>query len=218
MTLGLNALDIDGVIESDTGVILEAIHDFYNHLYRNSNTKSDEEILNFLNKIPSLPRILQDTTSMVQPFSVSEVESAIKALCPGKSPGSDGLTSEFYKHFEQELSGILCDVFNALLDHGSLSDSQKLAIIILLFKKGSTFQLGNYRPISLTNADYKILAYILTMRLTPMLLDIISSSQTAYMKNCFIGTNIHCIQDMIDHMALHNRSGLVLFLDFSKGL
>ena len=76
--------------------------------------------------------------------------------------------------------------------------------------------LGNYRPISLTNADYKILVYILTARLEPHLTDVIAVNQTAYMKNCFIGMNIHSIQDMIDYLHQKNLSHLILFLDFKK--
>ncbi len=140
-------------------------------LYANSDVKMDNEIQWFLAAIPSLPRIMQDTTGLVQPISITEVEAAIQALWNGKSLGSDGLTSKFFKHFEQELSVILCDVFNAVLQTGLLSDSQKLAVIILLFKKGNAHHLGNYRPISLSNADYKILAYILTARITPILPD-----------------------------------------------
>ncbi len=36
---------------------------------------------------------------MTQPITSNEVEMAIKKLCPGKAPGLDSLTADFYNHF-----------------------------------------------------------------------------------------------------------------------
>ena len=88
-------------------------------------------------------------------------------------------------------------------------------IIILLFEKGDPLQVPNYRPISLTNNDYKILVYILADRLSSCLLDIIQPLQTAFMRERFIGTNICAVQDWIDHLQESQSSG-VIFLDFQK--
>ncbi len=123
------------------------------------NAQDVSQVEQFLQQIPSLPKILQDTSNLT---------------------------------------------------------TQQLAIIILLFKKGNTKLLGNYCPISLTNSDYKILAYILTSRIENHLTEIISVNQTAYMKGRFIGCNIHSIQDAITHFDKHKLSHLVLFLDFKK--
>lgn len=179
---------------------------------------TDNEIDLFLQKIPSIPHVSLATDDLLSPMTVTEVEDAIKKLCLGKTPGSDGLTSEFYKHFCQDTSAILCDVFNAILDHGELSPSQKLTIIILLFKKGYKDQLENYRPISLTNIDNKILAYILVGRLSPHLESLISQNQTAYMLGCFIGNNIRSVQDLISNQEKTNPDGLILFWTFTRHL
>ncbi len=74
--------------------------------------------------------------------------------------------------------------------------------------------MGNYCPISLTNCDYKILAYILMGRLDDFLPNIIHPNQTAYMKNRFIGTNIHSVQDVMSDSV--SSGTIVLFLDFHK--
>ncbi len=66
------------------------------------------------------------------------------------------------------------------------------------------------------NADYKILAYILTAWLCDQLTFLVSPNQTAYMKGHFIGTNIKSVQDMINYTAKNNLDHLVLFLDFKK--
>ena len=119
-----------------------------------------------------------------------EIHAAIMKLKPGKAPGSDGLTAGFYQKFTGILALVLKEVFNKAFEIGYLSPSQHLAIVVLLFKKGLHILPTNYRPISLTNLDYKILAYILTGRIKDSLLEIIYPSQMAYMPGQFLGTNI----------------------------
>ncbi len=215
-TQGIQSLSVAGVTTSDVSVVLPAIKDFYESLYSNHDTEAQQEIDNFLNEIPSLPHILSDTSVLLQPISLKEIEKAIAALCPGKSLGSDGLTAEFYKHFEERISSILHSVFQEVWKVGTLSDSQRLAVIILLFKKGDPLYLNNYRPISLTNVDYKVLAYVLSHRMQTFLSEIISVNQTAYMPGHFINTNIHNVQDTMNFFANKRPDALILFLDFKK--
>ena len=73
-----------------------------------------------------------------------EVETTIKELCPGKAPGLDGLTADFYIRFSDILYNILTAVFNNIYDQKQLTYSQHLVIIILLFKKGDHRMVENY--------------------------------------------------------------------------
>ena len=59
-------------------------------------------------------------------------------------------------------------------DDGQLSESLLSAVISLIFKKGYAQLLSNYRTISLTNCDYKILAFCLANRLQSVMKYIIS--------------------------------------------
>ncbi len=197
---------------SDSSDIIPYLYNFYSHLYSNTDTKSDQEVKAFLEKL-SLPRIKQDTMAMMQPITSNEVEMAIKKLCSGKAPGLDGLTADFYNHFQDTICDILADVFNAIFEDKVLSWSQQVAIVILLFKKGDSCLVGNYHPISLTNTDYKILAYILTACLLDHLSNVIHANQTAYMPKWFIGSSI---QDFVDYCVCEKKEHLVLFLDFKK--
>ncbi len=122
--------------------------------------------------------------------------------------------ADFYKYFTDDLADILACVFNQIYDDQELSASQKLMIIILIFKKGDPTQTGNYCPISLTNCDYKILAYILVSRLEDSLPHLIHPNQTAYMRNHFIRTNVCSVQDVISNSP--TTGAVVLFLDFCK--
>ena len=132
---GLEALDIDGEIMDDITLILEELNAYYTDLYTARDRKSSQEIASFLNRVKSLPKVLGDMSGLTQPIQESETVETIKSLWPGKLPGSDGLTSSFYKHFCLELSPILTVVFNEAYHLGRLSPTQYLAIIVLLYKK-----------------------------------------------------------------------------------
>jgi hypothetical protein len=74
-----------------------------------------------------------------------------------KSPGSNGLTSEFLKFFWKDLKVFVIGSLNYGYSLGSLSVKHKQGIITCLLKgdKSSHF-LKNWRPISLLNTVNKI--------------------------------------------------------------
>ncbi len=75
---------------------------------------------------------------------------------PRKSPGSDGLPSEFYTCFWNILGSDLVEVLNQSSHPLKFSESMRLAIISLMFKKGDRQSPKNWRPMSLLDVDYKI--------------------------------------------------------------
>ena len=126
-----------------------------------------------------------------------------------KSPGLDGLTVEFYRTFWDILSQLLIDSYNEAFRDGSLSDSRNIVVMSLIFKKNDRSNIKNYRPISLANIDYKILAFVLANRLQNVLSKLISHDQTGYVKGRFIGFNIRKTLDVIDYLEKHNKTGIL---------
>ena len=99
---------------------------------------------------------------------------------------------------------------------GELSSSQKKGILSLLYKKNDKSKLANWRPISLLNTHYKILAHVLANRLKKVINKLIHTDQTGYLKGRSIGQNIRLIQDVIDYFENDNTQGAIIFLDFRK--
>lgn len=112
-----------GVHMSIEGV-LTVITEFYMALYANQDSQTEQEIMNFLDSVPSFPRILHDTTLLTMPISEEEVTKAIRSLRLGKALGCDGLMAEFYKLFEESLLPILMSLFVAIWENKQLTDTQ----------------------------------------------------------------------------------------------
>lgn len=100
-----------------------------------------------------------------------------------RSPGSDGLSVEFYKAFWNKIKVEITEIMNNAYLHNSTSSSWDLGLVKLIYKKGNVKEIKNYRPITLLNVDYKILAKVLTKRMENILPDIIDNTQKCSIKN-----------------------------------
>ena len=97
-------------------------------------------------------------------------------------------SKEFYETFWNELKEIFVDSVLEAKEKGILSTSQRQAIIKLTERKDKdTRFIQNRRPISLLNVDLKIISKALSVKLKKVLPNLISSQQTAYVKNRHIG-------------------------------
>ena len=101
----------------------------------------------------------------------------------GKCPGTDGLTTEFYKAFWAELLPYYRESLVFSFQAGELSLEQKRGIVTLIPKKDVDRKfLKNWRPISLLNVDYKITSKVIANRMKKVLPDLINNSQTFFLK------------------------------------
>lgn len=92
---------------------------------------------------------------------MDEVEKAMKCLSLDKSPGLDGLTSYFYRHFWEYIKDLIFHMLKEISASHILPPSMKQGIITLIPKPGKNPKLiDNLRPITLLNNYYKILTHI----------------------------------------------------------
>ena len=76
-------------------------------------------------------------------------KEALKNFSKNKSPGTDGLTAEFYSFFWDLLSDTMVNSFNYGFQKGELTISQRQSIIRLILKKNknlSRLQNCNQSP------------------------------------------------------------------------
>ena len=134
-----------------------------------------------------------------------------------KSPGSDGLSVEFYKFFWNNIKSFLIDSYDYSFENDLLSLDQHRALLVLI-PKGTKDKrlLKNWRPISLLNVDYKILAKVLAIRLQKVISHLISSDQTGYIKGRYIGDNVRTMLDILEITKQQADPGIMVMIDFKK--
>ena len=206
-------LDKDGNTLCGLENIQKTQVEFYKELYHTQNLQNDDGY--FLEHVnASLSESSKAHLDSI--ITKEEILKALKKMSNNKSPGEDGIPVEFYKLNWNMISDDLLEVYRTGLDDKQLSYTQYLAIIILLYKKGSREDIKNWRPISLLNVDYKILSKVLAERLKSVLPEIINGDQRGCVPGRFIGENIRLIDDLIFEVENSTENPIILMLDQEK--
>lgn len=146
-----------------------------------------------------------------------ETEMAILQLKGGRSPEVDGLMNEFYKAFKDKLIPILKEIYDDIFRKEEVTQVMRMGLVKIIFKKrGDKAALNNFRPITVLNSDFKILAKILANRLKDFLPKIIETNQAYAVKGTDITDTINNVRDMISYMEAEKKSGYVISLDLEK--
>ena len=203
----------DGMLVEGTEQILDVTHAFYKDLYSKEPEDTDlqDEFLSNL----SIKLSEEDKAKLDEDFSKEELQDALKDLKRNKSPGSDGLTKEFFDHFWPSLEDFYFDCISEIELEGELTESQRLGLIRISYKKDGRIYIKNYRPITLLNVDLKVLTRTLAKRMVTVLPKLIHENQTC-IPGRRITKNIHIVQDLIDLINKNNGKGAFIFLDQEK--
>ncbi|GIY56801.1 hypothetical protein CEXT_491241 [Caerostris extrusa] len=100
------------------------------------------------------------------PITRDELACALRSLNSGKSPGIDGIHSEFLSHLGSNAFENVWTFFNLIRNTGIVPAEWRTSIIIPIHKKSKDpNMLQNYRHISLTSIAGKAMEKIVVRRL-----------------------------------------------------
>lgn len=151
-----------------------------------------------------------------QEVTQEEVRAALGKMAAGKAPGVDGLPAELWQLGQGVWVPLLSKLFTALGSTGHLPAGFSMGCVTPLHKAGEAAVVTNYRPITLLNADYKLLARVLASRFGMVMQGSFSSAQTAFLPGRLIGDGIAFSQLLHAALSLHGQPGAVVMLDIAK--
>jgi Reverse transcriptase (RNA-dependent DNA polymerase) len=189
---------------------------FFQGIFNQSvNDYTEAEIQEYLHVLEdNVPQNIKEELNA--PITDAELIQALKSMSLNKCPGPDGITADIYKLHWNLIKGPYTKYIHEAIQSKQLCKNSIDAIITLIFKNGDKQLIPNYRPISLLNVDYKILAKVIANRLQVCIPHIIDQHQTGFIKGRYIGENTNLLMDFIEYYIQENESGAALMLDIYK--
>jgi exonuclease III len=158
-----------------------------------------------------------------QTVTEEEVLQAMKGTKASTSPGPDGIPAALWRWCKDPLAKVLARLYTAVGHTGTAPPGFLAGAVVALYKgKGDAAVLVNYRPITLLNTDYRLLAKVLATRWGPVLGRVVGREQTAFLPGRLIGENILFLQLLPAALRaqasalLQTEHGAAVFLDFMK--
>ena len=146
-----------------------------------------------------------------------EIREAVFGLKKHSSPGPDGFSGAFYTHCWDIVGQDVIQAVIHFFTSGRLLRASNAYFLTLLPKIQSPASFSDFRPISLLNFTYKIIAKILATRLSGIIPQLISKHQSAFVKGRPIHDRAALAHDLVQKINSKTKGGVACMkLDISK--
>ena len=151
------AKDKDGTLKTAPNEVMKCWEEYFcKHL--NTEFPRDESALQ---SIPDPPTTCTDS----EPFTIEEVEKAVKALKNNKACGWDKIAAETIKNGGNAMNQMLLKISNLAWLKGKNPEDWSKGLITPVFKKGDKLDPANYRAITLLSIPGKVLCRMILNRI-----------------------------------------------------
>ena len=190
---------------------------FYQNLYSQdqqveNNNAARAECFQFVKRTVTEEQNIE----LLKPVSPEEVKEAMQQLPAGKAPGVDAIPAEFYRELWEDISDDIFNFATETITQAFINEELNVSKIALLPKTEDRSRIQNFRPISLLNTLYKVVAKIYANRMKPLLHNWVLPSQTGFVPNRCILDNIFLAFEAIEWALESNQNTSMLLLDFKK--
>ena len=154
--------------------------------------------------------------SISGPFLVDEVRATIGGLNAEGAPGSDGIPVFFYKDCWDRVASDVMALMGEFHAGSARIDQINRAYIALLPKVQGAEQVGDFRPISLSNSIYLIIAKVLANHLRKILQAHINPLQFAFIPGRQMMDSIVIAEEIIAEWKRSDTARFIWKVDFAK--
>ncbi|PKU59129.1 Putative ribonuclease H protein [Dendrobium catenatum] len=182
------------------GEVIHSITTYFQELYNPSPSSFSN-----LDAFP-IGNIVTDLQSnlLISPILEDEIKKAIFKGSSNSSPGPDGFNYHFYKATWHIIGPQLCNAIRFFFLKGYLPNGIKATALAIIPKHRNASTISEYRPISLCNTLYKIMAKIIASRLISIMPSIVKNTQAGFIKSRISTDSILLANDLL---SLVNKRG-----------
>eukprot|EP00253_Pinus_taeda_P031968 PITA_31968 len=195
--------------------IQEAATNHFKNLLSAERNGEEEDETDFLSVIPSLVSE-EDNASLTSPVTEEEITNIVWSMDPDKAPSPDGFSIHFYRICWEIIKYDLFRMIRGVLKKAKMGGGTKSTFLALIPKETNPRSFDRYRPVSLCNSSYKIVAKLLANRIKPLLQKLISPAQGGFVKGRQILDNVIQIQEALHSSYARKEQGMIIKLDMSN--
>lgn len=126
---------------------------------------------------------------LCKPYTPEEIRDALFQIGPLKAPGPDGYPARFFQRNWPLVKDEVVQAMQKFFDTGIMAEGVNDTCIVLIPKVAYPETIKDFRPISLCNVIYKVVAKCIVNRLWSLLQEVISPSQSAFIPGRLITDN-----------------------------
>ena len=149
-------------------------------------------------------------------FEKDEILSVVRDMEGDKAPSPDGFSIAFFHHCWRVVERDVLAVFEEFHQHYKFEKYLNATFITLIPKKNGASNICDFRPISLVESLYKMLAKVLANRSKMVLDQLISKSQNSFVGGKQILNSVLIANECVDSRLKSKISGVICKLDFEK--
>ena len=158
----------------------------------------------------------ETNTALEEPISLEELRHAIIQEKANKASGQDGICLEFFGTAWDVIKHEMLTIMNHMYIDGRTSVRQRQGLIFCLPKTPHPKNVGDYRPLTLLNTDYKIMARIIANRIRPFLAAILHPNQHCGVQGNSVFEAVAAVRETVAHAEVTKTPLCIVSIDFSE--
>ena len=159
---------------------------------------------------------MEELDISVEPPTIQEIKSAVKALKNGKAPGEDQISAEMLKANIEQTSLELQNIFDIIWEKETVPTQWTKGLICKIPKKGNLQECENWRGITLLPMASKVLSRIIVDRIQTGVDASLRNEQAGFRKGRGTVNQIFILRNILEQANEWNATLYIHFVDFEK--